>query len=202
MSELRPSSPVRRPDTARPRTADAHEHDALDAQPDEVTPPPSVAPVTLEELGRIQLHMASLPIHAGATVEQDAALGVLMVRRRGAGAAVNYAALPRWDAATWRSSLDRVAESMRSEGSWPSMLMTDRLDRPPGLDQAIASLGWRRLLGETVMWVGHASVVPHLDPRLRFEAVQARAVDDHEALEREVFGVDPEPCRSPPRGAA
>lgn len=191
MSELRPTSAVRRPDTARPRTADAHEHDAAEPRPDEVAPPPSVEPVTIEELARIQLHMASLPIHSGATVEQDHALGVLMVRRRGAGAAVNYAALPRWDASTWRSSLDGVVEAMRSEGSWPSMLLTDRLDRPPGLDQAMVSLGWRRLLGETVMWVGHASVVPHLDPRLQFEAVQARSVDDHEALEREVFGVDP-----------
>jgi ribosomal protein S18 acetylase RimI-like enzyme len=55
----------------------------------------------------------------------------------------------------------------------------------------MSTVGWRRLLGETVLWVGHASVVPHLDPRLRFEAVQPGSVEDHEALEREVFGVDP-----------
>jgi len=145
----------------------------------------------MDELARIQRHMASLPLHSGASVDQDPALGVLMVRRPGSGAAVNYAAMPRWDASTWRSSLDRMIDAMRSEGSWPSLLLSDRLDRPPGLDQALESQGWRRLLGETVMWVGHASVVPHLDPRLRFEAVQSRAVEDHEALEREVFGVDP-----------
>jgi ribosomal protein S18 acetylase RimI-like enzyme len=191
MSELRPSSPVRRPDTARPRSADAHEDAEVAAQPQEVGPPPSVAPVTLDELARIQRHMASLPLHSGAAVDQDDALGVLMVRRPGAGAALNYAAMPRWDASTWRSSLDRVTETMRREGSWPSVLLADRLDRPPGMDETMGSFGWRRLLGETVMWVGHASVVPHLDPRLRFEAVQPRSVDGHETLEREIFGVDP-----------
>ncbi len=190
MSELRPTSPVRRPDSARPRAADAHEHDTATA-PQGVVPPPSVDPVTLDELVRIQRHMASLPLHTGAAVDQDEALGVLMVRRPGAGAAVNYAAMPRWAAGSWRDDLGRLATTMRQEGSWPSLLLSDRLDRPPGMDDAMGSLGWRRLLGETVLCVGHASVVPHLDPRLRFEAVQPHSVDDHEALEREIFGVDP-----------
>ena len=191
MSELRPSSPVRRPETARPRAAGAHEHDEASTPPAGIAPPPSVEPVTLDELVRIQRHMASLPLHSGATVDQDDALGVLMVRRPGAGAALNYAAMPRWDASTWRSSLARVTETMGRDGSWPSMMLSDRLDRPPGLDLAMGSMGWRRLLGETVLWVGHASVVPHLDPRLRFEAVQPRAVAEHETLERDIFGVDP-----------
>jgi ribosomal protein S18 acetylase RimI-like enzyme len=124
-------------------------------------------------------------------VQQDTDLGVLMVRQRGSGSAMNYAAMPRWQGSTWRASLDRLTETMRREGSWPSLLLADRFDRPPGLEQELSSLGWRRVLGETAMWVGHASVVPHLDPRLRFEAVQPRSVADHEALERAVFGVDP-----------
>ncbi len=187
VSELRPSSPVRRPDTARPRTADVHEHGPTTP----VEPPPSVDPVSIEELVRIERHMASLPVHVGAEVTQDDALGVLMIRQRGAGAAVNYAAMPRWEASTWRASIDRLGDVMRADGSWPSLLLADRLDRPPGLVDVMPSLGWRRLLGEMVLWVGHASVVPHLDPRLRFEAVQPRSVDDHEALERHIFGVDP-----------
>ena len=187
MSELRPSSPIRRPEDARPRSADQHEH----ADPVAVTPPPSVDRPTPEELVRIQRHMASLPVHVGATVAQDPALGVLMIRQRGSGSAINYAAMPRWEGGTWQTSLDRLANVMRAEGNWPSLLLADRFDRPPGLDTAMASVGWRRLLGETVLWVGHASVVPHLDPRLRFEAVQPRSVEDHEALEREIFGVDP-----------
>ncbi len=192
MSELRPSGPVRRPDTARPRTADAHEHgDGAVSTPEGIAPPGSVEPVTHDELLRIQRHMAGLPHHAGAEVAQDDVLGVLMVRQRGAGPALNYAAMPRWEAATWRASLDRAADAMRRDGCWPSVLLADRLDRPPGLDQAMGALGWRRLQGETVLWVGHASVVPHLDRRLRFEAVRARSVDDHEALERQIFGVDP-----------
>ena len=45
------------------------------------------------------------------------------------------------------------------------------------------------MTGETVMWVGHASVVPHLDPLMRIEAVQPRSLDTHEALERRIFGI-------------
>jgi ribosomal protein S18 acetylase RimI-like enzyme len=187
VSELRPSSPLRRPDTTRPRTSDEHQHE----EPQGIAPPPAVEPVTIAELASIQRHMVSLPLHAGARISQDDALGVVMVRSPGAGAALNYAAMPRWDAGSWRTSLGRVAGAMRQEGAWPSLLLADRLDRPPGLDAVLATLGWRRLTGETVLWVGHASVVPHLDPRLRVEAVQPRSVADHEALERQVFGVDP-----------
>lgn len=135
--------------------------------------------------------MVSLPRHVGARILQEGDLGVLRVRAAGGGATLDYAALPRWDAATWRESLARLAEAMRREGAWPSLLLADRLDRPPGMDAPLAAMGWRRLVGETVLWVGHASVVPHLDRRLRFEAVQPRSVADHEALERQVFGVDP-----------
>jgi ribosomal protein S18 acetylase RimI-like enzyme len=46
-----------------------------------------------------------------------------------------------------------------------------------------------RALGETVLWVGHASVVPHLDPLLRIEAVRPRSLSVHDRLEREVFGI-------------
>ena len=42
---------------------------------------------------------------------------------------------------------------------------------------------------EQALWVGHASVVPHLDPSLRIEAVQPRSLADHEALERLAFGI-------------
>lgn len=39
------------------------------------------------------------------------------------------------------------------------------------------------------MWVGHASVVPHLDPRLRIEAVQVHRLPLHEELESSIFGI-------------
>lgn len=197
MSELRPSSPVRAPESARPRSGSTHDHPVSHDEAHGIAPPPNVDPVTLDELVRIERDLVGLPIHAGAVISEDAELGVLRVRMPGGGAIMEYAAMPRWQAATWRESLDRVAQRMREEGSWPSLVLADRLDRPPGMDRVLATLGWRRISTETVLWVGHASVVPHLDPALRFEAVQPRRVADHEELERRIFGADP--ARAEPR---
>jgi ribosomal protein S18 acetylase RimI-like enzyme len=193
VSELRPTSPVQRPGTARPRTATEHVHDT----PDEVAPPPSVGPITLDELARVQRDLVTLPVHAGARLIEDPELGVARLHLPGGGAVVDYAALPRWSAADWRERLQRLADRMLEEGSWPSLLLADRLDRPPGLDRALRTLGWRRISEESAQWVARASVVPHLDPSLRFEAVQPRTVADHEELERRVFGADP--ARAEPR---
>jgi ribosomal protein S18 acetylase RimI-like enzyme len=195
VSELRPSSPTRRPGDVRPRSASDHVHEderaAAHAEAHGVAPPPSVAPITPEELALVQRDLVGLPAHAGARLIEDADLGVLRVRLPGGGAVMDYAALPRWATADWHASLDRVTERMRADGSWPSLLLADRLDRPPGLERAIRALGWRRISAESALWVGHASVVPHLDPALRFEAVQPSTVTDHEELERRVFGADP-----------
>ncbi len=195
MSELRPESPARRPSDARPRSATGHVHDdaraATHAETHGIAPPPSVAPITPDELAQVQRDLVGLPVHAGARLEEDAQLGVLRVRLPGGGAVMDYAAAPRWSTRDWRRSLDQVTERMRADGSWPSMLLADRLDRPPGLERAIRALGWRRISAESALWVGHASVVPHLDRSLRFEAVQPSTVADHEELERRVFGADP-----------
>ncbi|MET0772897.1 MAG: GNAT family N-acetyltransferase [Candidatus Limnocylindrales bacterium] len=195
MSDLRPTSPIRRPEDARPRTAAEHAHDSASetrhADAHGIAPPPSVAPITLEELSSVQRDLVSLPVHAGATITDDPELGVLRVRLPGGGAVMDYAALPRWESRGWQASLDLVTERMRAEGTWPSLIVADRLDKPPGLDRALRSLGWRRISAESTQWVAHASVVPHLDPALRFEAVQPRTVADHEELERRVFGADP-----------
>jgi ribosomal protein S18 acetylase RimI-like enzyme len=195
VSELRPATPVRRPDDARPRTTTAHVHDAegesRDAEAHGIAPPASVTPITLDELASVQRDLVSLPVHAGATLTDDTELGVLRVRVPGGGAVMDYAALPRWESRGWQTSLGRVAERMRVEGTWPSIIVADRLDRPPGLERALRTLGWRRISAESVQWVAHASVVPHLDPALRFEAVRPRTVAEHEELERRVFGADP-----------
>ncbi len=195
MSELRPSSPVRRPETARPRSATDHVHEAereaAHAEAHGVAPPPSVAPITLDELASVQRDLVSLPVHAGARLIDDQESGVLRVHLPGGGAVMDYAALPRWSARDWRASLDQVAGRMRADGTWPSIVVADRLDRPPGLERALEALGWRRISAESAQWVAHASVVPHLDRALRFEAVQPRTVADHEELERRVFGADP-----------
>lgn len=184
MSELRPETPARRPETARPRE---------DAEPE-------VAPPSPDELMAILRHLASLPVHAGATITEDARLGVHLIRHDGAGPAGNYAALPRWTSQAWRQSLAQVVQLYRRWGTWPTLLVADRLDRPIGLGSALERIGWRPVHRETVLWVGRATVIPHLDPAMRIEAVQPRSVETHEAVEREIFGL-PE-VEAPARRAA
>ncbi len=173
MGELRPSTPARRPETARPRAAEE----------------PAIEPPTPDEVDRIERQLASLPVHSGAEVTDAQDLGVVLVRSPGAGIGFNYGAIPRWTAAGRVAALDRFASYMRAEGEWPSLLVTDRLDRPIGLADALPGAGWRLAGRETVMWVGRAPVVPHLDPALRIEAVQPGAVDDHLSLEARIFGL-------------
>jgi ribosomal protein S18 acetylase RimI-like enzyme len=166
--ELRPPTPARRPETARPRE---------DAEV-------AVEPPSPEELERIQRHLCSLPAESGARVMHDPDLAALVV----AAPSGSYVAMPRWAPGTWRDAVELAAERLRREGAWPSLLVADRLDRPVGLVEALPSAGWRSVQGEEVHWVGRASVVPHLDPSLRIEAVQPAGVRDHEELERSIFG--------------
>ena len=150
---------------------------------------PAVAPPSAVELEAILEHLVTLPGQEGASVEVDDALGVIFVRGRGSGPDLTYAARPRWDAEAWPASLAAVRRRILDAGGWPSLLLTDTLDHPPQLEAAVEGLGWMRVSGETVMWVGHASVVPHLDPGMRIEAVQPRSLETHEALERLIFGL-------------
>jgi ribosomal protein S18 acetylase RimI-like enzyme len=173
MGELRPEAPTRRPDTARPRG---------DGEP-------AIEPPSVEELERIQRHLCSLAGEAGAEVRAEPALGALIVRRPGGGPEVNHVAMPRWSTEGWREALARACAALAADGAWPSLLVADRLDRPIGLAGALAAAGWRAVRAESVLWVGRAAVVPHLDPALRIEAVQPRGVTEHERLEREVFGL-------------
>ncbi len=159
MSELRPDSPVRRPDTARRR------EEAI----------PEVEPPSAEELEAIGRHLVTLPGQEGASVTVDDDLGVIFVRGPGSGPDVSYAAMPRWEPDTWRDALDATRRHM--------------LEGPTGLEAELERGGWMRVTGESVMWVGHAAVVPHLDPGMRIEAVQPRSLETHEALERQIFGI-------------
>jgi ribosomal protein S18 acetylase RimI-like enzyme len=184
MSELRPTTPARRPDSARPRTEDEHTHAEPESEPEIV-----IAPPTPEELQAIQAHLASLPVHAGASARWEEALACLVITQEGGGPAGNYAAMPRWRGQEWQQQLNRVTHLVRRTGSWPSVLVADRLDKPIGLGDALQRIGWHAVQRETVMWVGRASVIAHLDPRMRIEAVQPKSVETHEAVEREIFGL-------------
>jgi ribosomal protein S18 acetylase RimI-like enzyme len=173
MSELRPSTPAQRPDNARARE----------------NAEPRIEPPSHAELEMMERHLASLPDHSGAQLLDATELGALLVHASGEGPGLNYAALARWTATGWRDTLERVVLRMRSLGDWPVLLLADHLDRPPGLGQELAKLGWQPVVRETVLWVGRASAVPHLDPSLRIEAVQPRSAADHERIERQVFGL-------------
>ena len=173
MSELRPDSPLRRPDTARPREDAAAE----------------VAPPTTDELEAIHRHLVRLPGQEGAVVTEDDELGVTFVRGPGSGPDLTYAALPRWGADSWAAGLAEVRARMLDQNAWPSVLLSDRLEHPPELPAELEREGWMPVLSETVMVTGRAAVVPHLDPGMRIEAVRATALETHEQLERRIFGV-------------
>ena len=173
MSELRPDSPIQRPDSARPRS---------DA-------PADVAPPTTAELEAIHRHLVRLPGQEGAIVDEDEALGVTFVRGPGSGPDLTYAALPHWDADTWADGLAAVRARMLDENSWPSLLLSDRLEHPPELPVELERQRWMPVMSETVMVTGRAAVVPHLDPGMRIEAVRATALATHEELERRIFGI-------------
>jgi ribosomal protein S18 acetylase RimI-like enzyme len=133
--------------------------------------------------------LVALPAQEGASVRVDDELGVTFVRGPGQGPDVTYAAMPGWEPGDWLASLATVRERMRAEGSWPSLLLSDELDRFPDLHAQMRRQGWTPAVTETVLWVGHASIVPHLDPLMRIEAVRPRTIDAHEELERRIFGI-------------
>lgn len=173
MSELLPDTPLRRPEGARPRS----------------DTPPEVEPPTAQELAAIARHLVTLPGQEGAEVSADEELGVTFVRGPGSGPDLTYAALPQWDEQGWSDALAAVRRRMLDQNTWPSLLLTDRLEQPPELPEELRRSGWAPVLSEAVLWVGHASVVPHLDPSLRIEAVRPAALETHEQLERRIFGI-------------
>jgi ribosomal protein S18 acetylase RimI-like enzyme len=184
MSELRPESPTQRPDSARPRGTGGDVHGAPE-------PAPEVDPPTPGEIDQIARHLVSLPVGGGGTATEDEELGATFIRGSGYGPDAYYATAPRWQSDTWRGSLTRVSDHLRDAGAWPSLLLCDALDRPAELAEHLHEEGWTRITAETVMWVGHASIVPHLDPLLRIEALQSKSVAEHEHIEREIFGIAP-----------
>jgi ribosomal protein S18 acetylase RimI-like enzyme len=173
MGELRPPTPATRPETARPRSE----------------PDPTVEAPSAGETDAIARHLALLAAHSGAKPSEDLDAGLLMLRAPGGGVALNYAARPRWSADDWHARLDQLSTAFRSAGEWPSLLLVEGVDLPTDLAARLPEAGWNPVGRETVLWVGAASVVPHLDPSLRIEAVQPRTVDVHQELETSVFGL-------------
>jgi ribosomal protein S18 acetylase RimI-like enzyme len=138
----------------------------------------------------VERHLVALPTFEGGSLVELDDLGAVLVRGPGGAPDLSYVALPRWSVDAWQSRLDDVRQRMRAAGLWPSLLWCEPPDRPIGLARELPARGWVHVFGETVMWVGHASVVPHLDPRLRIEAVQEPRLPLHEELEAGIFGLD------------
>lgn len=137
----------------------------------------------------MERHLASLPLHAGASVREDAALGVLSIRARSPGPGLDYAAVVRWPEPEWRACLAAVERRAREDGTWPSLLLAEGLTRPLGLPADLAAAGWSELGRETVLMARRPVVVPHLDPQLRLEAATERSATEYEELERRIFGL-------------
>ncbi len=172
--------PIERPDTARLRSAGAPGADAEPAAP------------TREELERIEAQLVELAALAGATTRDDAALGASLVRWPGRGPALNHAERVRWptDAAGVLRHLERLAAELRRSGDHPAVTVAPGLTEPSDLAERLSGLGWHAVLHRLILWTRVAAAVPHLDPRMRIEAVTRLTAPAYEALERAVFGLE------------
>ncbi|MFI5293000.1 MAG: hypothetical protein ACHQ02_09055, partial [Candidatus Limnocylindrales bacterium] len=130
--ELRPSTPTRRPDTARPREGR-----------EEVEPPSG------DELAAIETHLATLPLHSGARVRHEAGLGLTLIEGQRQGAGFDYGAVIRWPAGQWEERLARFERSARGRNGWPSLLVAHGLAEPADLEERLAGRGWTQVVAET-----------------------------------------------------
>lgn len=167
-----------RPASARPRQ-DAPDSDAGAA------PSP-------EELQAIEWERTRWVRLLGASVELDDALGVAWAAHPARGAGLNFVSRVRWPAAEVGTRLAEVDARMRAAGPWPQVVVADGLSEPYDLADRLPAAGWVPLGSERLMFTRHASVVPHLDPGLRIEAVTPATALDCATLEAAAFGLDPD----------
>ena len=128
----------------------------------------------------------------GASVERDDALGVAWAAHPAGGAGLNFASVVRWPAAEVDARLSAVDARMRAANLWPQLVVTEGLSEPNDLEARLRDAGWVPLGSERLMFTRHASVVPHLDPGLRVEAVTPATALDCATLEAAAFGLDPD----------
>jgi ribosomal protein S18 acetylase RimI-like enzyme len=126
----------------------------------------------------------------GASVERDDALGVAWSTHPGRGAGLNFASCARWPAADVLARLAEVESRMRAAGVWPQVIVSEGLTDPRDLADRLRAEGWVPLGSERLMWTRHPSVVPHLDPGLRIEAVTPATALECARLETAAFGLD------------
>ncbi|MEP7379942.1 MAG: GNAT family N-acetyltransferase [Chloroflexota bacterium] len=149
------------------------------------------APPSKIELQTIEWERTRWVRLLGASIERDDALGVAWSAHPGRGAGLNFASCVRWPAADVPARLAEVESRMRAAGVWPQVVVSDGQTEPPDLSDRLRAQGWVPLGSERLMWTRHPSVVPHLDPGLRIEAVTPATALDCARLETESFGLDP-----------
>lgn len=170
-------TPPARPATARPRT-DASESDAG-------------APPTQAELEAIEWERIRWAALLGASVERDDALDVTFASYQGRRGGLNFAAQVRWPGEFVQQRLATLVRQMQAAGVWPQVVVCDGLTQPADLSDHLRTAGWIPIGAERIMWTRHASVVPHLDPGLRVEAVTRATALDVARLEAVSFELDP-----------
>ncbi len=176
-----PDQPARpaRPPSARPRQGAPIEHDAA-------------ALPSREELEAIERQRIDWVTLLGAQVVDDADLGAVVVRHAAQGSGLNYVARVRWAAEEVDERLVAIATAMKAAGTWPSVIVCDGVSQPLDLADRLKAAGWVPLSAERTMWTRHPTVVPHLDPGLRIEAVTPASALDCVRLETASFGLPPD----------
>ena len=172
------SSPVR-PSSARPRQDAPVEHHAA-------------VPPTAHELDAIERHRVTWAAQLGASVIDDAQLGLIDVRHDQPGSSLNYAAALRWTGEVFEERLAALTSRMHGQGVWPTLIVSEGVSQPADLPDRLRAAGWVPVFGDRVMWTRHPATVPHLDPGLRVEAVTPATAGQAVRLETEVFGLDPD----------
>lgn len=175
MSERGARSPIRRPETARPRR---------DRSAEEPAPP------TAAELSAIERGIDQLAVLGGASLAVDEPHGRL-VAWPGHGPAYNFGAGARWAATEVEARLAELASRLREIGELPAIVLAEGLSEPADLPARLAERGWVSISNETVHWTRLPITVPHLDPALRIEAATPARAAHYERVERRIFGLSP-----------
>jgi len=166
--------PLRRPDSARPRGTAGEEE----------SPPP-----TGDEQHRIERQLALLPAFSGASGEDVAGLGALVVRLPGRGPGYNFAACLRWQPDEVEQRLEALRRWFIDAGEWPALVVAEGLTTPADLPQRLAGQGWVELERERIYVTRQQPTVPHLVPSLRIEAVTPQTAPECQQIEEQVFGL-------------
>src|SRR4051812_33111908 len=128
----------------------------------------------------------------GASVEDNIDLGGQLVTHAAPGSSLNFVGRIRWQEGHVAGRLERVIETMRDRGTWPSVVVCEGLTTPTDAPRRLSAAGWLPVFSDRNMFTRHPAVVPHLDPELRVEAVTPATALESVRLETTAFGLMPD----------